>query len=547
MNLDQLPVEVLTKIFSFLPAYGEVSLVNKLFYNIACQVNDPNICLRIDRKFFNRFISYDVESPEWLDSMHTTTRRIAKVVVIGIENKHLGRQLQYSLKNIATNIKVLIFAYVIIDVSCLLEILSSTSNIERLELADICVNREKRAKSSANQRCTDTLSVNKLKSLLIMACEDPFHTIFNFLPAGILTELKITCDPDELKSILSRQFNVKKLVFQHYQDEEEDNEKFSTDLFNEIELDSLTLTLINVTNVEIATVLMKQTKLKSLTVNSDFFDATAPDDRIMDAIADMSELEELSIDATEFSLGSFAKIQNLKNLKELTLICKGYSAAKQKTLAEWQNASLRKLNLNMLIEVSVECIASWAKSVPNLTELNISASNSQNEYPTKGILDAILRHFNFVEVLSVDIWDEPLVDPSNYFNPKLRELSVVVSSADTFHQQCATKLTTAYPNVKKLKLTIRDSDISEEIIPILNAFTKLESLTVNGLFGLTVTGLDDLHAHKNNLQFLSVEGRQELTDEAINQLRAHFRFIDVDGFTLAVDRRTMNRELKKDF
>lgn len=43
--IDQLPVEMLLKIFSYLPSYGNVSLVNKLFYDVACKLNDSNVCV----------------------------------------------------------------------------------------------------------------------------------------------------------------------------------------------------------------------------------------------------------------------------------------------------------------------------------------------------------------------------------------------------------------------------------------------------------------------------------------------------------------------
>ncbi len=61
MKIDQLPVEMLMKIFSFLPRYEDVSLVNKLFYEIACTVNDPNICLTIDERFFVRIFFVDLK------------------------------------------------------------------------------------------------------------------------------------------------------------------------------------------------------------------------------------------------------------------------------------------------------------------------------------------------------------------------------------------------------------------------------------------------------------------------------------------------------
>lgn len=39
-KIDELPVEMLMKVFSYLPNYDAVSLVNKLFYNVACKLTD---------------------------------------------------------------------------------------------------------------------------------------------------------------------------------------------------------------------------------------------------------------------------------------------------------------------------------------------------------------------------------------------------------------------------------------------------------------------------------------------------------------------------
>lgn len=47
MKIDQLPVEILMKIFNYLHSYDKVSLVNKHFYNVACKVTESRIHLRL--------------------------------------------------------------------------------------------------------------------------------------------------------------------------------------------------------------------------------------------------------------------------------------------------------------------------------------------------------------------------------------------------------------------------------------------------------------------------------------------------------------------
>lgn len=56
-TIDQLPVEILMKIFSYLPSYNQVSLVNKRFYDVVCSVSDNcasfgiNVCSLVKQKY----------------------------------------------------------------------------------------------------------------------------------------------------------------------------------------------------------------------------------------------------------------------------------------------------------------------------------------------------------------------------------------------------------------------------------------------------------------------------------------------------------------
>lgn len=51
MEIDQLPVEMLMKVFSYLTSYKAVSLVSKLFYDVGCKVN-VRIGLYLNERFF---------------------------------------------------------------------------------------------------------------------------------------------------------------------------------------------------------------------------------------------------------------------------------------------------------------------------------------------------------------------------------------------------------------------------------------------------------------------------------------------------------------
>lgn len=56
LKMDKLPVEILMKIFSYLQRFDNVSLVNRQFYNVACTMNDFNICLSLRLAVSNAFV-----------------------------------------------------------------------------------------------------------------------------------------------------------------------------------------------------------------------------------------------------------------------------------------------------------------------------------------------------------------------------------------------------------------------------------------------------------------------------------------------------------
>lgn len=56
-TIDQLPAELLMKIFSYLPSYSQVSLVNKRFYDVVCSASDNcasfeiSLCSLVKQKY----------------------------------------------------------------------------------------------------------------------------------------------------------------------------------------------------------------------------------------------------------------------------------------------------------------------------------------------------------------------------------------------------------------------------------------------------------------------------------------------------------------
>lgn len=58
MKIDELPVEILMKILSYLPSYDKINLVNRQFYNVVCTLRDPEICLYLNEYLFVSVISF---------------------------------------------------------------------------------------------------------------------------------------------------------------------------------------------------------------------------------------------------------------------------------------------------------------------------------------------------------------------------------------------------------------------------------------------------------------------------------------------------------
>lgn len=539
MKIDQLPVEMLMKIFSFLPTYSDVSLVNKLFYGISCKVNDSNICLRIDNQM----------DAQCLHSIRTSKRQITKVE-IGIHRfSNEDQQLYIPLiENFSSTIKHLTCRYARMDESTFRDILSLTPNIEHLELCALHVcNKDQPPK----KRHKDDLNLTKLKSLSIDGCDDEFVRILNHLPVGVLTELQIiNFYWHTLTAALNQQLNIKKLKIGcvrciHHGDYESD--ELPTEIFDKLNLESMELIGLTTYRAMVPSILMKQRKLKSLIISNTRMNLTFVNDRIMDAVAELSELEIIEINVGDSSHESFVKICKLRKLKDLTLRCgRTDCVAKLKTLAESDNTSLIKLAIWGHFKMSVDLIAALAKSAPNLKSLRIIP----DDYLQRGELHQILTCFNFVDTLEIEIFRRPSNDTKEYFNPKLSEVKLFIDGG--LYKEWMAILTAVYPNLKKLKLIFKlhSSIVGPlSIQRILDNFRKLESLTFYS-DQLIIEDFDTLQSRKGNLKFVSLGWltKDTLTDDLLKKLRTNFGVVkvkDSECVNMAVDRYTMSCECEK--
>lgn len=352
MDIVQLPVEVLMHISNFLPTYNEVSLVNKLFYDIARSVNDSNNRLRF-HQFVDRFLSCDSMGCQWLREIQSSKRQIPSVVLEGDEDHpiSIGDQLSsvvVVIEKFSPNIKFLKLWYVTIDVSTFLEILSMVPNLEHLELYTVDCPSEHQSSHKRNKRdYHDDLDLKSLKALSISWSDDKFLATFNRLPIGVLTELKIRdFHWKALMVVLSRQWNIKKLEFKFikaangYEYKTEKMDDLALDNFGKLTLEFLSVYVSELSSVSLATIFSKQRILKHLELYS-----TAVDDTIMSAIVDLAKLEilDMNLKAEKTKLKTLQKINKLKKLKVLKLEC--CNAVTLETIAEAVTTSIHSLTV----------------------------------------------------------------------------------------------------------------------------------------------------------------------------------------------------------
>lgn len=541
MKIDQLPVETLMQVFTYLPRHSEVSLVNKVFYTIASEVNHSDIFLRLDRK-----------SCESILCNHAMNRKISK---LGINVAEADDFVISVIKKFSTTITCLTLTFTKICESDLLAILSKTPNVEHLQLHALVSSAADQ--SSEGQLCNDELNLKKLKSMTILKDVHKYVEVLNRLPVGVLRELQIHCHLNTLATTVHRQYNIKKLVLYAMgrkgdaEESDRDAAVSVAEVFDQLKLDSLKLHLSSLSSATAASILSKQPKLKSLIL-------TQPDDRIMDVVATILELEELVINISEISVSSFMKIRQLKKLQNLTLLCYSLECpytALFKTLAESDNTSIKKLTFKWMVPMSdLDLLKSLAKSAPYLNHIDLSWFALSDCY------EATMRHFNFVETLKVWMEGELFFDSRDYFNPKLKELLINVGCQQRFYEpNYLPKLGAAYPNLKKFTMNMNFflENTPMEITPILNEFTKLESLSLkvcetpsdeeDETTFFLVSDLELLQNRKDNLKFVSFEGLDPLTltDQLLTKLRENFDVVKVDNvgcLKMSVDRYTMKCE-----
>lgn len=432
------------------------------------------------------------------------------------------------------SIKCLRFNNNTMSMSEFLEILSLIPNVQHLIFNYIRLRAEDmplKRKRSTNR----DLNLYQLKKLRFWCgCHtDAFLAVFDRLPVGALAELELTTFRlNTVAVLIKRQTNITKLIMTIY--ELDSKATVPDDIFDNLQLESLKMSYSSCDNFNIAALLSKQTQLKSLSmpyVNTE--------EDVLNVVANQfTELKALSINISKApSARCIANISKLKRLKYWSLSLKNTSTNQLDSLARYPNVGITSLSLDHDF-LQVDLVPALAKT---LTKLKVLKFYGRDNCTT--LVNAILRNFNFVEVLHIrgDIDTYYQLNDGDCFNPKLTELIFPLPRSAT----SLNKLIADYPNVRKFQIDW-DSIESWEFRRILNGFTQLKSLTFIGSAGeLTIDDLNCLKDYRNNLKFISFGGIQvRLTDDLKRHLSASFGVVIYDNYRLnmAIDRHTMNRE-----
>lgn len=353
-------------------------------------------------------------------------------------------------------------------------------------------------------------------------------TTLHRLPLGVLTEFEIRItDILQLQNALvlfKRQTQIKKLrLISGFGDY-----TFSGFIFDDLKLESFDFLYLNRFTFDIARMLSKQRKLKSLTLT----DAEVEEKSMNFVASQFTELETFSLDIRKSPfVASLVNVSNLKKLKTLSVSLYDKSIDELASFVKLRNTKITALTLGYH-NLELDLIHDLAKSVENLKFLKFDRLTDPLQ------VSAILKNFNFVEVLEIRLCLEIEISP----NLTLVELIINYRDSRSMDIQFLDQLTSCYPNLKKLKINF-EWITSEQLSRILKGFTKLESLTLWGCRNLTISDLHYLMCHKTNLKFVCLEQMNViviLTEKLKRQLSASFGAVsyDSDGtLWMAVNRR----------
>lgn len=313
-----------------------------------------------------------------------------------------------------------------------------------------------------------TLQLQNLKNLQLWDVGDDFVHVFNSLPVDVLKDLQLyRINVDVLATLFKRQANIK--VFNCVP--ADSRTTTAEDFFDNFQLEELHLKSCIIGNTE--SFFAKQTKLRSLKLHW-----VVVDDKFFDIVENgLNELHTFSfyiVGPLSLPANFSVRLSNLNRLKHFSLGFDSGSVDLVRSMATTRSPGITAIRL-AFENLELGLIESLAKSVPNLKVLKILARTSPQ------VSAAIMKHFNFVEVLHIytDAWPNPLNVKGS--NPKLVELFIDFNGlTNDMVKSCIDKLSDIYPNLRILGFNVGGTLITCPILRrIVNGFKRLKHLTLN--------------------------------------------------------------------
>lgn len=378
--------------------------------------------------------------------------------------------------------------------SHLLKMLSLIPNVECLVINNIrSTGRTPQQPSETEVSNIDVLKLQQLKILELCDVSDEFANVFNFLPAGVLKELRLRrINLNVLDVLFKRQTNITKLKLFPIKE----TATLPDNIFDNLNMESFELKHCSITNL--STLLSKQTQLKSLKMHFVIID----DDFGNFVASQLNELQSLSMHVADTPLAvTVEKIIKLKGIKNVSLQFGPNSMNQLESLSLIHCPQITGLHLcDQSLALEVNLIKDLAKSLPNLKVLKI------NEVCQPDVFEAVISHVNFVEILEIhyNAWFIPSI-PSGSLNPNLRELSIdfwgMIEFPDT---SCLEKLIQICPNLKKL--TVSGITLTSSLFrQIIDGLTKLETLMISLQDVEDDLTVDDIKYAKNVKVFFKLD------------------------------------------
>jgi hypothetical protein len=508
-HILQLPDEVLTKIFSFLPDHHAIREVCRWFNEISCRMKFFKIQLRSQ---WNESYAQILDDEETFKSMLTSQRRMNAVEIssesyedIEITEDQKDRLIQV-MKYFSENVKHFELSGNVLT-PFVLEVLDLLPNIEKITLNNV-------GEMTGEVAMIPEVSLKKLTEIESSGCSANVLRYFSELPPGALQSLKLLAkdsspEPDASIELFKNQHNIKEIVASTKLAELID--------FQHMKLQTLTL---KGPKLQLSGVINGQSEMTKLVL-----DGIQENDLIL-ICSELTSLKELEVSAVESKSFEFIHLSKLSKLELLKLsFTKIENPALNECLSFLQNSSLLSLDIySYHNEVLVLTVESLGLNCPKLQKLKITS---------RSFLDIINPIIDFFPSL-VDLElngitekpDKPFEFKAEKFHQNLRKL--VLFGLKTENSEFI-KMVNFLENLEEFRIT---KPINHEAFrDIMIAHPRLKIFDMSPQWHLIT---NDHILTEEFVEVIKTHGRR------LDLFKAHFRFA-----SKSLDLEKLEQELKE--